>query len=200
MNELSETAKSEITRLHSEILEAARTSVDKAIRIGELLTQEKDKLDHGQWLPWLKANVPFTRATAANYMRCWERREELKCKTVLHLGEAYRILAPSAEFDIDSPDFEIPVADPVEFNACHKLVTSQLDSIKERLNAIAKNAPEGVLEEIRAIGKRAKQIELLYHKAEIDCLRQLGEIERAQQSTATNETDKPNHENTTEND
>src|SRR3974390_2149277 len=93
MNELSETAKSEITRLHSEILEAARTSVDKAIRIGELLTQEKDKLDHGQWLPWLKANVPFTRATAANYMRCWERREELKCKTVL--GEAYRILAPS---------------------------------------------------------------------------------------------------------
>ena len=84
MNELSETAKSEITRLHSEILEAARTSVDKAIRIGELLTQEKDKLDHGQWLPWLKANVPFTRATAANYMRCWERREELKCKTVLH--------------------------------------------------------------------------------------------------------------------
>jgi DUF3102 family protein len=53
-NPLSTLAQ-EIRDLHGEILAVARTSLEKAIRIGELLTQAKQSLAHGEWLPWLKA-------------------------------------------------------------------------------------------------------------------------------------------------
>jgi hypothetical protein len=81
----------EIRQLHEDLL---TTTLDKAIRIGELLTEQKASLKHGEWLPWIEENLPFDRATAANYMRLFDRREELKCKTVLHLTDAYKLLAP----------------------------------------------------------------------------------------------------------
>ena len=40
----------EITQLHAQILAAARTALDKAIRLGELLTSIKGALKHGEWL------------------------------------------------------------------------------------------------------------------------------------------------------
>lgn len=95
---LAQTPLDEIRELYDEIMAAfmavARTKLDKAIRLGELLTQQKASLKHGEWLPWIEQNLPFDRATAANYMRVYDRREELKCKTVLHLTDAYKLLAP----------------------------------------------------------------------------------------------------------
>jgi hypothetical protein len=41
--------------------------------------------------------VPFTRQTACNYIRCFERRDELECKNVLHLSDAYQFLALPAK-------------------------------------------------------------------------------------------------------
>ena len=40
----------EINRLHGEIMAAVRTTLVKAIRIGELLTERKKKCQHGEWL------------------------------------------------------------------------------------------------------------------------------------------------------
>lgn len=90
-------AVDEICLLHRDILESARTTLNKAVRVGELLAEQKAKLKHGQWLPWIAENLPFDRATAANYMRVYTRRDELKCKTVLHLSNAYRLLSASVE-------------------------------------------------------------------------------------------------------
>lgn len=90
----------EIKRLHSEILNAARTSLDKAIRIGELLREEKSRLAHGQWLPWLEANAPFTDRTATNYMRLFNERDRIKSESVSDLSSAYRLLAPPRERDV----------------------------------------------------------------------------------------------------
>jgi hypothetical protein len=87
----------EINRLHGETLDAARTSLDKAMRIGELLTQQKTSLEHGQWLTWIKANVSFSDQTARNYMRVYERRDDPKFKTVLNLADAYRLLSADGE-------------------------------------------------------------------------------------------------------
>ena len=86
-------AASEINRLHGEICQAARTTIEKAIRIGELLTEQKAGLKHGEWLPWLKANVEFSRQTADNYRRVYEKREDLKLLNVGNLTDAYRLLA-----------------------------------------------------------------------------------------------------------
>ena len=94
---MSPSIVSEIASLHGEILTAARTSLDKAIRIGELLVGIKGDLAHGQWLPWLKTNVPFAERTARNYMRCHVERDRLKTASVADLGEAYRLLAAPSE-------------------------------------------------------------------------------------------------------
>lgn len=84
----------EIRKLHDEINGFGRKALDNAIRIGELLTQEKAKLDHGEWLPWVQVNMPFTDRTARNYIRCFEKRDRLKSENVSDLAEAYRLLAP----------------------------------------------------------------------------------------------------------
>jgi len=90
----SKTIIEEINQLNGEIMGAVRTNLDKAIRIGGLLTQIKSDLDHGEWLPWLKANVQFSQQTASIYVRCFERREEIKLLNLSNLTEAQRFLAP----------------------------------------------------------------------------------------------------------
>lgn len=47
------TRSQEIKRLHQEIYGELRTSLQKAIRIGELLTEQKDELQHGEWEDWV---------------------------------------------------------------------------------------------------------------------------------------------------
>ena len=88
----------EINKLHAEIegIRAQCNSVAggllaKAIAIGEMLTDQKNALKHGEWLPWLKANVGFDRTTAHRYMKVFSNRE--KCCSVQHLNQVYRLLA-----------------------------------------------------------------------------------------------------------
>jgi len=83
-------AVKEICTLHAEIFQAARKTIAKAIRIGELLTITKAGLKHGEWLPWVKENLPFSQTTASNYMRVFCGREKLA--TVANLTGAYRML------------------------------------------------------------------------------------------------------------
>jgi len=78
--QLTNTKKSvaQILKLHGEILDAARTSLPKAIKIGELLAGIKNKLEHGQWLPWIQKNLSFSERTAQNYLRFFEEKDRLK--------------------------------------------------------------------------------------------------------------------------
>ena len=87
----------EITRLHEEIIGSLRTSLTKGIQIGELLTEQKESLKHGEFTSWIKENLPFTDRTARNYMRLHQRRDELKTETVSGLKDAYTLLSPPKE-------------------------------------------------------------------------------------------------------
>ncbi len=82
----------EITRLHNEIIGHLQTSLEKAIRIGELLTEQKAALKHGRFLPWIKGNLPFSERTSRNYMRLYRERGRLKTANVADLSTAYRLL------------------------------------------------------------------------------------------------------------
>lgn len=92
-------AVQEIITLHNEIVGALRTTLPKAIRAGELLRREHDKLKHGEWLPWLEKNLPtITDRTARNYIQVYENRDRLKLEKVSDLSSAYRLLkAPKAD-------------------------------------------------------------------------------------------------------
>jgi DUF3102 family protein len=103
----------QIVKLHDEILTAARSALTTAIRAGEILWSIKEKLEHGNWLPWLKASVPFSERTARNYVACYKRQDELNRQAIAGLTEAYYWLCDSAaeadeleaiEAEIDADD------------------------------------------------------------------------------------------------
>jgi len=82
----------EINRLHDEVLRSSRTTLAKAIRIGELLTRQKAAMSHGTFQKWIWSALPFCDRTARSYMRLFENRERLKTETISDLGEAYSLL------------------------------------------------------------------------------------------------------------
>lgn len=95
----SDTAAREIRELHSDIMAALQSSLEKAVRIGELLAQRKAALPHGRFIPWIEAHLPFSDRTARNYMRLFRERDRwLKSESVsdLRLGAAYKLLAGPA--------------------------------------------------------------------------------------------------------
>jgi hypothetical protein len=96
----------EINGLHEEIALGLRTTLAKAIRIGELLVEQKEKCDHGNWLPWIEANLNFDPRTAQRYMRVFENRDRLKNDSVSYLSDAYQLLAD------ERPDPESVVIKP----------------------------------------------------------------------------------------
>lgn len=98
----------EIVRLHGEIVDSLRLSLDKAIRIGELLTEQKERLGHGRFGAWC-AKLPFGQRTAQNYMRLFDQRDRLKSETVSHLTRAYRLLGRK---DRDQPETDAPQENP----------------------------------------------------------------------------------------
>ena len=81
---------SEIIKLHSEVEASLKTSLQKAIRIGEILSEVKSNLKHGEFTGWINKNLPFTDRTARHYMRLFENQgKALKAGSVT---EAYRML------------------------------------------------------------------------------------------------------------
>jgi hypothetical protein len=80
----------EINKLHEGITALAKRALGDAIKIGELLTQQKAKLKHGGWLPWVKGNLKFSYKTAERYMNLWERKDELDSES--NLNDALRRL------------------------------------------------------------------------------------------------------------
>src|SRR5207249_682857 len=81
----------EITRLHGEIFNAARTTLTKAIRIGELLTRVRASRN-GNWLKWIADNLPFSHDSALHYIRCYEQRDDPRLRNVRNLSDAYGLL------------------------------------------------------------------------------------------------------------
>jgi hypothetical protein len=101
----------EIRRLHEEIGEALRTTLPKAIRVGELLAEQKAECKHGEWLPWCKENLPFSERTAQDYMRFYGRRAELKTATVADLPAARKLLTASKPQKTKVAQAEISIQD-----------------------------------------------------------------------------------------
>jgi hypothetical protein len=80
-------ASQEIKRLHEGIEAKMRTSVQDAIRIGEILSGVKDKKEHGEFLPWIKT-LPFSERTAYRYIGLFDYQD--KIARMADLQEAYK--------------------------------------------------------------------------------------------------------------
>ena len=68
----------EIEELHNELRGEHNAIIDKLVRVGELISQEKAGIPLGQWGDWVRVNVPFSEEVAEDYLRFYENRELLR--------------------------------------------------------------------------------------------------------------------------
>ena len=68
----------QINAAHDAAEAASRSGLLHAKSAGELLLQAKAQCRHGEWLPWLEANVRFSERTAQAFMRVASRWAELE--------------------------------------------------------------------------------------------------------------------------
>ena len=80
-------ATQEIIQIHNGIMQSLRRAVPDAIRIGQIITEQKELLEHGQFLPWIET-LPFSHDTARNYQRLYLYSG--KIRNVRNLQEAYK--------------------------------------------------------------------------------------------------------------
>lgn len=59
----------EVNARYDAMGEKIEGAVSDAIWIGERLIEQKNKLAHGEWIPWVEENLKFGRREASNYMR-----------------------------------------------------------------------------------------------------------------------------------
>jgi hypothetical protein len=82
----------EIINLHNEVRAHAETMIQKAIRIGELLVEQKQKMQHGRFTQWVTENLPFSIRSAQNYMRVFINKDKIENENISLLSDAYNIL------------------------------------------------------------------------------------------------------------
>jgi len=77
-----------IIECHRGISGSMKQAVDYALEAGQLLTEQKAELKHGDFLPWIKAYMPFGQSAAFNYIKIYTHAAKLHgCGT---LQEAYK--------------------------------------------------------------------------------------------------------------
>lgn len=102
--EMSDDPTSEIIELHERIEAAGRRTKNDGIRIGELLHEQKARLPHGQFMPWVRDSLPFSHKTATTYMAIYEHRDDPKLEAASNLTSAARLLVehrPEPEPEVD---------------------------------------------------------------------------------------------------
>lgn len=118
------TLAEQIRAEHAACESSARTALRHAITAGRLLTEAKDRLGHGKWLPWLVANCAFSGRTAQVYMRAAHHATELEANAQsaahLTLDGAMKLLAEPAPAK-DSPAATAPADDDLVPPAGHCL-------------------------------------------------------------------------------
>lgn len=77
----------EIKKELSELNDCLKMSVSKAVRIGELLTEQKEFIGHGNFLSWLENNFDMSDKNAERYMKLWQYKN--KIDKLSNLQEAY---------------------------------------------------------------------------------------------------------------
>ena len=82
-----------ISALHNEIEVIAGKALPKVLEIGRRLTEVRAGLKHGEWLPWVTTNLPFSDRTARNYIKKYKQLSILKLESTSDLTAAYKLLA-----------------------------------------------------------------------------------------------------------
>ena len=87
-----ETNTMQIMQIHSEISEYMKISLQKAVKIGELLFEQKKRIIRGGFIYWVKETMPFSVRTGQNYMKVFHYNEEFQNNNITSLSDAYALV------------------------------------------------------------------------------------------------------------
>ena len=124
---------------HDQAHQAARSAIERAIECGRLLIEAKASVGHGDWLPWIEANLSFGPRQARNYMRIARQSAELEeanrqRDSDLTMREAVALLADNRQGDRDLAKAAVLEAEGNQLRA-------ELDALEQRLDR-AETVPE----------------------------------------------------------
>lgn len=101
----------EIKELHQQIQKDSKQSLLQCIHLGEILTTEKDRLGHGNFVLWVNQFLPFSERSSRNYLSLYKNREKIKEKNIDSLSEAYDLIKASRPFSLYKNDYDRPEKD-----------------------------------------------------------------------------------------
>lgn len=103
--QIAEIYRQEIEQLHAQFQGYIKKSLIIAIRIGELLHQQKQLMVHGLFTHWAEKHLPFSLRTAQNYMKLHSYKDSLAQKKIITISDAYAAIAgepaPDEVVDVD---------------------------------------------------------------------------------------------------
>jgi hypothetical protein len=84
-------ARDELSALHGVLTGLSQKTVIVVFALGKILAEVKAELPHGEFIPWIEKNCQFTKMSASNYMRVYERYkdEPRRALAELSISEAY---------------------------------------------------------------------------------------------------------------
>ena len=89
-----------IEAIIQEILDAKRRGGEAILTIGRCLTEAKQAIPHGEWLPWLNERVEFSERTARRFMKLYRECSNRPALADLGASKALMLLAlPDSERD-----------------------------------------------------------------------------------------------------
>jgi hypothetical protein len=102
LDDLAVQINSENDKLRSHV----KNSLTSALRLGELLTQAKSLVKHGEWTQWLEGNCTVSDRQARKYIQLYEGRDQLPIENgpeaVLSINSALRLLSEDGiKYDSD---------------------------------------------------------------------------------------------------
>jgi hypothetical protein len=78
------------------IHQTARKTANGIVQIGKWLSEVKERLPHGQWLPWLKGEFGWSQRTAYRFVEVYDKVKLAKLANLnLDVSALYLIAAPS---------------------------------------------------------------------------------------------------------
>src|SRR5215472_1275281 len=153
--ELALNTAQKINALHSEVCASVRMTIDKALQIGELLTQEKPH-HHTKWVRWCQENLQFSYTTAYRYICLHQNRHHLPAGNI-SLQEAvqfFAVVKPTRKeqqfrADIHLIDEARPIEDVVDSESIqevsHQIQAEEDKEQKAQTGATYRHAKEKVI-------------------------------------------------------
>jgi hypothetical protein len=116
----------EINAEHRAFYGSLRATFEHGVRAGELLSAAKTLVPHGQWTEWLMENFEGAPRTAQEYMRLFNKRDEIESKTRnsadLSISGALKSISSGAGESVDLPPEELEMAKAAKDLVWHKQI------------------------------------------------------------------------------